>query len=149
MEARRTIISEKILLSDYRMHKLLTNDSTKSQIVRFLIVGGFTTLLNYAIFAALFFLGLNYLVASATGYVTGFLIGFILFRQFTFRSESSWKKQLPMQVVVYGISLLLNLGTLWVLAEAIGLSPLLANLAAIGVSTVTNFLGMKFLVFVK
>lgn len=129
------------------MYQLLASNSTKGQFTRFLLIGGFTTLLNYAIFAVLFFLGVNYLFASASGYITGFFIGFVLFRKYTFRSQGSWKKQLTLQIAVYGFSLLLNLFTLWMLATLLLVNPLIANIVAIGVSTVTNFLGMKFIVF--
>lgn len=129
------------------INRFFQENSIKGQFARFLLVGGFTTLLNYAIFASLYFFGVNYVAASAIGYATGFFIGFVLFKKFAFKSTAQWQSEITKQVPVYGVSLLLNLSTLYALVHFFAVYPLLANVAAIGISTITNFLGMKLLVF--
>lgn len=129
--------------------EILSGNSTKSQFARFVLVGGFTTLLNYAIFAGLFFLGINYVAASGTGYLLGLAVGFVLFKKYTFQSKGKWKDEALKQLVVYLFSLGLNLATLYSLVHFASIYPLFANIIAIGVSTITNFLGMRFFVFVS
>ncbi len=129
--------------------RLLNADSTPSQFSRFLIVGGISTLVNYTVFAVLYFLGLGYLLASAIGYITGFVIGFIFNKQFTFKSNNTWHMEALKQTAVYALSLLLNLSVLYLLVTKLGLAPLVANIIAIGISTITNFISMKFFVFTK
>ena len=131
------------------IHPILQEDSIKGQVSRFLIAGGITTLVNYLIFAALFFLSFNYIVSSAVGYASGFCLGFILFKRFTFKSQGNWKTEAVKQIIVYSFSLALNLYALYALVHYINLSPLFANVVAIALSTITNFLGMKFFVFTK
>ena len=129
------------------LKKLEAKDSgVKSQFSRFVLVGGVSTVINYALFLILFKgLGINYIAASAIGYVVGALFGYIFNARLTFR------KRQGLSVVpyfgVYVFSLITSLGVLKFFASSVGINPLYANILAIGFSTITNFLGSKYIAF--
>lgn len=121
------------------------------EFIKFAIVGSTSTAVNYAVFYYLFhFDHFNYLVASASGFITGMFISYTLNRKFTFESENQKRaKEFFSYFAVCLFSLGLSLLTLRFCVEILHISPLLGNLFAIGVSTVSNFLGAKFFVFKK
>jgi uridine kinase/putative flippase GtrA len=130
------------------LRALFLGDDTKGQFSRFLVAGGVSTVVNYLIFAVLNLgFGMGYLVASAVGYVSGFVVGFVLNKRYTFKSGAGWKAEALKTFAVYGSSLVLNLSALAFLVKQAGMPPLHANVAAIGVSTIANFLGLKFISF--
>jgi len=119
--------------------------------LKFAIVGGFATILNYGLFFALFKLfNVNYLISSATGYISGVILGFYLNKTWTFESES--KEYVPEVIkyfIVYAISLVVGLGLLKILVSYLNIHPLVANIGVIGCTTIMNFIGTKFFVFQK
>ncbi len=108
-------------------------------------------MLNYATFLGLFVtLSISYVMAGVIGYVIGMLFGYVVNRFWTFSdSNAEWHWG---EVVAYGgvytVSLLLNTLVLVGCVEIVGLSPLLANFCAIGISTISNYLGLRYVVFV-
>lgn len=117
---------------------------------RFVVVGFLSTLLNYAVFYALFrFIAWDYRVASASGYVVGLFFGFILNRNWTFVSKGKAIPESVKYLLVYLTSLFLSLSFLHLLVSSFSLDPRIANIFAIGFSTITNFLGSNYLVFRK
>lgn len=119
------------------------------QFGKFLIIGGISTLINYGIFAGLHtWMHVEYLVAAIFGYITGLLFGFLYNRRWTFRSTMQKKyHEFASYFGVYIISLGLSMLFLRFLVEYALIAPLLANIFAIGLSTITNFIGCKVIVF--
>lgn len=94
------------------------------------------------------FFNVYYPIAHAIGYITGVLFGYAFNRSWTFISVIAKKKwELLLYITVYVTSLLLSVAALQIIVEYIHINPLIANIFAIGVSMVTNFLGCKYLVF--
>lgn len=116
----------------------------------FLCVGCVATLLNYSVFSLLFvILQTNYLVASAVGFISGAVLGYILNKSLTFKDTSSFSLKVFMSyIAVNVVSLSLSLILLEVLVRS-GVNPLVANFFCIGLTAVTNYLGIKKFVFVK
>lgn len=119
------------------------------QVQRFIIVGIMATVLNYGLFFLLFkFLSIHYIVASVVGYSAGLLFGFFFNRSWTFRSlETRLRREAFSYVGIYLASLILSMFFLQFLVVMVQLQPVLANVFAIGLSTVINFLGCKLFVF--
>ena len=126
-------------------------DNTAKQFQKFLGVGLISTAINYGLFFISFrFFHIHYIVSSVVGYCSGVLFGFSVNRSWTFRSLETRKyRELFFYLMVYFSSLILSILFLRFLVLTLYLSPLLANIFAIGLSTVTNFLGCKLLVFQK
>jgi uridine kinase/putative flippase GtrA len=115
---------------------------------RFLIIGALSTAINYAIFFALFSIGIHYALASAVGYVAGLIFGYAFNRSWTFSSVTqSMAGEFFAYMSVYALSLGLSIAALQLLVERGGIAPMLAQIGAIGVSTILNFIGLKLFVF--
>lgn len=120
----------------------------KTHFPKFVVVGIVSTIFNYTLFYILFSIfGINYLVSSAGGYLFGVIVGFCLNKIFTFGSKSKrYVLEVSKYFSVYVVSLFLGLGLLKLLVH-FGVNILLANVFNIGLTTITNYLGSKYLVF--
>lgn len=128
---------------------IVINKKTAKEFKNFAIVGIISTAVNYLIFYSLVhFFGLHYLISSSFGFITGIFVSYGLNRIYTFSDPSiDMKNEFAAYVVVCIFSLLLSLASLWVFVELFGINPLIGNVLAIGVSTVSNFLGLKTFVY--
>ena len=107
-----------------------------------------STVLNYGIFWLFLALGTNYVIAAVAGYLVGLFFGYYLNRSWTFTSVAERKTdEFALYVFLYLVSLAASISFLGILVGKFFMHPLVANVFAIGLSTVTNFLGSKFLVF--
>ena len=116
-----------------------------------MIVGIASTVVNYGLFLALFkAIGVNYVISSVSGYIVGLFFGYVLNRGWTFSSVTeNRKKEFLLYLGIYTFSLVLSVVVLRMAVEVLSVNPLISNILAIGASTVSNFFGLKFLVFNK
>lgn len=79
------------------------------QVIVFLCVGGFATVLQYAVmFGLMYCAGLKPVRASAIGFVTSAVFNFALNARFTFKSERSVLQTAPRFAIVAATGLSLN-----------------------------------------
>lgn len=121
----------------------------KSPFFRFLVVGGASTVLNYTVYFILFSIfGMKYPIAFSIGFMSGVVFGYVLNKQWSFGlREASTPLVVLKYVLVYVLSLGLGLAVIRILVVNGGLDPLLANFFTILVTTCTNFVGARYLVF--
>ena len=128
------------------MLKLLKNNS----IVIFAIVGGLSTILNFAVFFVIHkLMNANYNIAYIIGYLSGVFLGFYLNKKWTFNYNG---KSLPAGIkyfTVYGISLILGMGLLNIIVKYLHIDPVLAQVMIIVVTTISNYFGAKLIAFKK
>ena len=122
---------------------------TTRQFKRFLIIGSIGTTINYSIYYILIdALEYPYIPSFVIGYLSGLLFGYFYNRKWTFASKEGKKVyEFAKYLSVYMASLVLSSFFLDFLVKYFEIHPALAGVFAIGLSTVTNFLGSKFLVF--
>ncbi len=128
----------------------LTDLKTRTeQFKKFVFIGLSSTAINYGVFFVLFqFFQIYYALAHVIGYILGVVFGYAFNRSWTFDSVIPKKKvEFVLYFTVYILSLMTSVAALQILVEVSELNPLIANILSIGVSTITNFLGCKFLVF--
>jgi len=120
----------------------------KKQLAKFIVVGVFSTLVNYSFFYLLYeFLGIYYLISAASGFIAGVLAGYGFNKKWTFGIKEKAKHYVYKYYITYIVSLVLSLFVLEFLVSQIGLTPEIANLLTIGFTTITNFIGIKAWVF--
>lgn len=119
------------------------------QFIKFGLVGVLNTALHFAVFYALYsLLGLYYLLASTIGYVAGLINSYILNRNWTFRShDADQKREFARFIWVNLLSLGVNLVTLKALVVWVELRPEVAQLLAIILTLLANFVGNRFWTF--
>lgn len=140
MHAKETIVRKKRLLRESS---------------RFILVGVLSTLLNYAVNMLGMYNGASPEFASACGYVAGVALGFPLNKYWSFAggASPSVRSETVRYFLVYLGTFLLN--SLLAAAffeqalkfEDYPILELLYYIPVIGVTTVLNFFGCKFLVF--
>jgi len=123
----------------------------KKQFSKFILVGLLSTAVNYLIFfIALHYFFINYLISSGIGFIAGVFAGFFLNKNWTFDSRPVQTKRIIISYfLVYIFSLALSLVFLKIAVGIFHISPEIANLLAICLTTCTNFIGTKFYVFKK
>ncbi len=121
------------------------------ELSRFLVVGSWATIINYLLFYILFeILDINYLVSSAFGFIVGVFSGYSFNRKWTFKVKKYKKRSETISYfIVYMVSLIISLLFLEILVNIAGLDPKIANLLTIGLTTCTNYIGVKKIVFNK
>jgi putative flippase GtrA len=92
-------------------------------------------------------MGLDYLLSSAIGFMAGVFLGFAMNKGWTFESSETSYIHLVKYVLIYCISLGISLLFLKYIIEANGINKYAGNIIAIGITTCTNFIGIKLLVF--
>lgn len=107
------------------------------------------TVIHYCVFLFLYrLINVNYLIASVVGYSCGLLNSFILNKKWTFKTINARKDiELLKFIIVNVMALGLNIIGLKFFVEAIGIKPEISQIAAIGLSLVTNFVGNKYWTF--
>lgn len=126
----------------------MNNQIKIMELLKFLVGGGSAVIVDYAVYKILLSVSLNMSLAKAVSYVCGACIGFIINKLWTFECKEFSKKEIIKYILLYAVSAGINAGinkSIMMLLEI----QLLAFLCATGVSTVINFLGQKFFVFVK
>jgi len=126
---------------------------TAKQIRRFIVIGVLSVLTDFTVYTLLTRLGLLWDASKGVSYVSGMVVGFIGNKLWTFESA----RRSPAEPITYlllytatlGVNVLVNRIVLVVMIAWLPLGAVkgLAFLAATGVTTVLNFVGMKWLTF--
>ena len=114
--------------------------------VGFVAAGGTATVINYTLFALLYWAGVNYLLASALGYVSGIVVSFTINKLLVFRDSEKQPRQFLRYTAIYLVALGAQLGLLE-LGVRLGLDPLIANAVALVIVVMANFFVIQRFVF--
>ncbi len=114
------------------------------QFIKFLIVGGFNTLVGYAIFTGFILASTPSTVAVIGTTVIGALFNFASTGWIVFRSSET--TLLPRFMVVYAGQCVVNVAMLRAL-ELTGVTPLMAQALLIPLLTILSFVAMRQFVF--
>lgn len=120
----------------------------KKELLRFLVGGGSAVITDYISYRILLYIGINMSAAKVISYVCGAVLGFVINKLWTFESIGFSKAEIIKYIMLYMVSACVNAGINKVVILVVNMQ-IIAFLCATGISTVLNFLGQKFFVFVK
>lgn len=136
-----------------------TDVDLKTQIVRFVLTGGLSAVVDFGLYLILWkVVGFERDIAKACSFIVGTTTAYLLNRRWTFQAEPSRSRFLAV-VVLYGITfaaqvginalMVTNLPTMkvQVLGHSMGLAVLVAFVVAQGVATVINFIVQRMVIF--
>ncbi|HDQ26278.1 MAG TPA: GtrA family protein [bacterium] len=126
--------------------KLLQKILQKKE-ARFIIVGGFNTVLTYIIYVALIYCGIHHLVSMAVVYVIGIVNGYIWNRVFTFKSREKPAGEFVRYAAVYVAVFFIGLAALYLMVDRAGMNPYAAGAVNVAVITVISWLGHRYYTF--
>ena len=118
------------------------------ELLRFLVGGGSAVVTDYLVYRLLLFWNCDISLSKAVSYICGAAVGFVINKLWTFESKGFSKMEVVRYIILYAFSACMNAGVNKLVLMVVGIQ-LLAFLCATGVSTVLNFVGQKFFVFVK
>ena len=112
-----------------------------------MFVGGLNTLVGYGVYAILLFLNFNYLIANSISTVIGVLHSYLWNRFFTFKSKEKAGKEFMKFISVYVISYLIGMVSLYCFTGLLNLSPYIAGLINLVITTLISYFGHKYFSF--
>lgn len=126
------------------------NNKPIGEILRFLLVGGLTVMIDLIIYLILI-QWLNHSISKSLSFISGTIFAYQANRIWTFSAGTNNLLQVLKFSIVYGFNLGVNVSiNSWILSllgKNNKIDVIFAFIVATGVSATLNFLGMKFLVF--
>lgn len=120
-----------------------------SQGVRYILIGGLTTAINYVIYILLAFGSLHYLLANSLAWAGAVIFSYFANRQMVFHSVGQPVKEFFQFVSLrLGTLILENLLLLW-LVEWLGLVQLGAKIFVSVITVALNYMACKYKIFKK
>jgi putative flippase GtrA len=125
----------------------------RDQLLRFVITGGLSAVVDFGLLVILMALGLGHTPAKAVSFVAGTTTAYLINRRWTFRATPSARRFVAV-VVLYALTFALQVGLFSVLFVGLtgqGLSRLavqvIAFVIAQGVATTVNFVVQRSVIF--
>jgi len=119
----------------------------KAEFARYLVSGGTATVIAYAIYSALVFVGASPYLAMTLAYITGYWINFFIGRYWVFRLGRivrSIRVEVAATALVTVLGLGINLAIVAVLTNPpIAMNPYLGGAIAIAIVTFWNYAARK------
>lgn len=116
---------------------------------RYVLVGGYNTVVSYALYAGLLWLSggawaqcalfLSFLISSLNSFLTQ--------KWFVFATKGDYGREYLKCLLAWGISYVLNALLLALLITGLGLNPYLAQFLALVLVTVNSYLMLKYIAF--
>lgn len=128
----------------------LTDDSSGSQVVRYLLVGVWNTIFGYLVFVVVWQLAgarIGYGGTLVVTIVVSVLQSYATQRWLVWRSQNAVRRELPRFLAVYAASYALNFVLLWLLVDHAGVPVLVAQAVATAAVVVTSFLLLRSFTF--
>lgn len=117
--------------------------------IKFGLVGIVNTAITMIIFNILHFMGVNYIVANSIGYIGGMANSYLWNNKWVFKSESKDVSTVVKFIIVNLIVMGINNVLLILLVNKIGIATVIAQVIALVITTIINFLGNKLWTFNK
>jgi dolichol-phosphate mannosyltransferase len=134
------------------VNSLMTSGHTGNQFVRFALVGSSGVFVNLAVYSSfIYLLHVHYLLSATISFLIAMSSNFFLNLRWTFKTHNQGIKAIRDQYLKYAmvtlISYIINIVVLWILVDFWTWHKVLAQLVAIGITTLSNFLGSKLWAF--
>ena len=120
--------------------------SLKTQVVRFVLTGGFSAVVDYGLLELLSTaLGLDVDLSKALSFIAGTLTAYLINRRWTFAADPS-RSRFVKVMALYALTFIVQVGIFHVLFASFGSKPL-AFVVAQGTATVINFIVQRVWIF--
>ena len=131
---------------------VLTYKGINQQIIKFLIVGGFTFAIDYLFMVILVEIGdVNYLISTGIGFVIGSTINYILSVKFVFVSGKYDRTETEFMIFMFftTLGLVINHFVMYLGCNFVNFDYRIVKIISLIIVTVFSFITKKTFVFVK
>ena len=131
----------------------------RTQLVRFVITGGLSAVVDYGLLVALMAAGLGYAPAKVVSFIAGTTTAYLINRRWTFNSDGS-RRKFAAVMALYALTFVLQVGIFtplypWLVSLGLGAefmpkmnwAQLFGFVIAQGVATAVNFVVQRSLIF--
>lgn len=118
--------------------------------IRFMFTGAWNTVFGLLVFAALYSLfskKVNYMVILVISNVISITNAYVCYKFIVFRTKGNYLREYLRFYVVYGISMLANIGLMFMCVHYLGIKPVMAQAFILAVIFATSYVGHKFFSF--
>jgi putative flippase GtrA len=124
-------------------------DILHNSLLRFLLVGGISTFINFTVFTILYTSKImHYDAAFIFGFLSGVVVGYFFNRRWSFQVRSeNHIRHARRYLTTYSISLLTGVACVRWAVEDLGINPFVANVFVICITTSINYIGIRFWAF--
>lgn len=126
--------------------------SLRTQLVRFVLTGGLSAVVDYGLLVALMSLGLEHTPAKAISWVFGTITAYLINSRWTFQSDGN-RRTLAAVLVLYLLTFGLQVGTfalIYPILDAwwgVGVAQFVGFVIAQGLATTVNFIVQRTVIF--
>jgi putative flippase GtrA len=127
--------------------KRLIKSGTLIQAAKYVVVGGFCTILDFSLlFFITHFFGINYLISSIISFMSGTILNYFLCTLWIFKIRVVQRRvhEFIYYLLITGIGLVFNTSLIWIFTEFVGLYYLLSKIVATFVTYFWNFYARKY-----
>lgn len=119
----------------------------QSQLFRYLMTGGMTTLINYFIYFVLTGISLNYLAANSLAWIGAVVFAYTANRRVVFQSTGDRRKEFLGFFTVRLATLFLENIMLYAFVESVGIAEMPAKIAVSVITVILNYFACKYSIF--
>lgn len=120
------------------------------EIIRFLIVGGFSFILDYfGLYILTEYYEIKYLISSSISFSIAVVINYILSVKFVFKNAKNGYKQVSLFILSSVVALFLNQFCMWFFVEIIDIYYMLSKIFTTLIVTIWNYISKKKSVEIK
>lgn len=120
------------------------------EIIRFLIVGGFSFIIDYfGLYILTEYYEINYLISSSISFSIAVVINYILSVKFVFKNAKNGYKQVSLFILSSVVALFLNQFCMWFFVEIIDIYYMLSKIFTTLIVTIWNYISKKKSVEIK
>ncbi len=119
--------------------------------LRFLLVGGYNTVFSYALYTLFLYLSNGSLpqIALAGSFFISSLNSYLTQKFFVFNTRGNYKQEYIRCLETWVISYFCNAGLLWLFIDCLKLNPYIAQIPALILVAVINYVLLKYFAFKK
>jgi putative flippase GtrA len=134
------------------VHELESPLPLRAQLVRFVITGGISAVVDFGLLVILMYVGLGHSLAKACSFVAGTTTAYLINRRWTFRAAPSKQRFLAV-VVLYALTFALQVGLFSIIYSALDdhlrrlYVQVIGFVIAQGVATTVNFIVQRSVIF--
>ena len=120
------------------------------QIIKFGLVGATNTIVSLLVYYIMIYFNISYMAATVSGYISSSIVGYVLNRIWVFKAKSTKiANSVIKYYIVYGISLLINMGCMFLWIDVLHLSEYVAPILTLCITVPFNYVLSKLWVFKK
>lgn len=112
--------------------------------IRYLLAGGWNTVFGYMVSVGLYYLLSEYIHLIAIALMAHFLaisMAFLTYKLFVFQTSGNWWKEYTRSYLVYGNTVVVSIGLLWVMVDYMAVPFWLAQGLIILITVILSYIG--------